>query len=130
MIKASGNAKLVIIGANDGTPTVKSAHGDAPNSHTFISFTNAIQETAMIEKTLAKLRPDLAETFAKNAAAYVVKLGGLRADAAKRLAGAMVKRVVTVHDGYAISARTSASTSRGSSSRRTGSCPRRASSPR
>ncbi len=100
MIKASGNTKLVVIRANEGTPTLKSAHGDASNAHTFISFTNAIQQTELIEKTLAALRPDLADTFAKNAAAYATKLRKLRADAAAKLAQAKVKRVVTVHDGY------------------------------
>ena len=101
MIKASGNPKLLVIRANEGTPTVKSAHGGAPNSHTFISFSNAIQQTQTIEKTLAALRPDLAATFEKNAAAYAAKLRKMRADAAEKLAGAKVKRVVTVHDGYA-----------------------------
>src|SRR4029077_11208496 len=41
MIKASGNRKIVIIRPNAETPQIRSVHGTAVNSHTFISFTNA-----------------------------------------------------------------------------------------
>ena len=130
MISASGNTKLVIIGANEGTPTVKSAHGDAPNSHTFISFTNAIQETATIEKTLAALapisprpsrrtRPPTKRSSAGSAPTPPSGSPARRSSASSRCTTATL-----------ISARTSASRSRASSSRRTGSCRRRASSPR
>jgi len=100
MLRASGNTKLVVIHANDGTPLVKQAHGDAMNSHTFISFTNAVQETYAIEKILAALRPDLAETFEKNADDYAKRLRKIKAAAAEKLANAKTHRVVTVHDGY------------------------------
>jgi len=100
MVKASGNDKVALIQVNQGTPTVKSAHGDAPNSHTFISFTNAIQQTYAIEKKLAELRPDLADRLHANAAAYADKLRAIKAAAASQLAAAKIKRVVTVHDGY------------------------------
>ncbi|MFO0550463.1 MAG: zinc ABC transporter substrate-binding protein [Polyangiaceae bacterium] len=100
MIKASGNEKLIVIRVNDGTPTIKSAHGGSVNSHTFISFTNAIQQTYAIEKVLAALRPDLAQKFADNAAAYAKRLREIKADGAKRLASVKDPRVVTVHDGY------------------------------
>lgn len=100
MIKASGNTKLTIIKPNDGAPTLKGAHGEAVNSHTFISFTNAIQQTYAIEKALAALRPDLAEHFATHAKEYAQKLRGIKDGAAKELANAKIKRVVTVHDGY------------------------------
>src|SRR5438552_1307591 len=50
MIKASGNKKIVIIRPNAETPQMRSIHGTAVNSHTFISFTNAIQQTYAIEK--------------------------------------------------------------------------------
>ena len=100
MIKASGNTHLTIIEANAETPLVKGAHGDAPNSHTFISFTNAIQQTKLIAKKLGELRPASADAFAANASAYVDKLRALQSAAAQKLAGAKIKRVVTVHDGY------------------------------
>src|SRR4029077_4055756 len=38
MIKASGNRKITVIRPNEATPQIKSAHGGAVNSHTFISF--------------------------------------------------------------------------------------------
>jgi len=75
MIKASGNKKIVIVRPNAETPQIRSVHGNAVNSHTFISFTNAIQQTYAIEKALAQLRPDLAAGFQKNAADYARRLG-------------------------------------------------------
>jgi len=100
MIKASGNAQLAVIEVNAETPLVKSAHGDASNSHTFISFTNAIQQSKLIAKRLGALRPASADAFAANAAAYGDRLRAIQADHAAKLAGATIKRVITVHDGY------------------------------
>jgi zinc transport system substrate-binding protein len=42
MLKASGNKTIVIIRPNETTPQIHAAHGASVNSHTFISFTNAI----------------------------------------------------------------------------------------
>jgi zinc transport system substrate-binding protein len=100
MIKASGNKKIVIIRPNAETPQMRSIHGMAVNSHTFISFTNAIQQTYAIEKALARLRPELAASLQKNAADYARRLRLIKAQAAAQLADAKITRVVTVHDGY------------------------------
>ena len=100
MIKASGNTKLVIIRPNDGVPLLKAANGGTVNSHTFISFSNAIQQTYAIARALGQLRPALAETFQKNATDYARRLREMKSKAAKRLADARITRVVTVHDGY------------------------------
>jgi zinc transport system substrate-binding protein len=100
MIKASGNKKIVIIRPNAETPQMRSIHGAAINSHTFISFTNAIQQTYAIEKALATLRPELAAGLQKNAADYARRLRWIKAQAAAQLADARITRVVTVHDGY------------------------------
>jgi zinc transport system substrate-binding protein len=100
MIKASGNKKLVIIRPNAETPQIRSVHGTAVNSHTFISFTNAIQQTYAIAKALGQLRPELAAGFQQNAAEYARRLRGIKARAAAQLADAKITRVVTVHDGY------------------------------
>jgi len=100
MIDASGNNSLTLIEVNKETPLLPSAHGDAPNSHTFISFTNAAQQTRLIAKKMAALRPAHAAVFERNAAAYADKLRKIQAAAAAQLAGAKIKRVVTVHDGY------------------------------
>jgi zinc transport system substrate-binding protein len=101
MIKASGNGKLVVIRPNDGVPLLAAAHGGTINSHTFISFSNAMQQTYAIARALAALRPALAARFQANAADYAKRLRAIKAAAAARLAGAAVHRVVTVHDGYA-----------------------------
>jgi len=100
MIKASGNDKIVIIRPNDGVPLLKAAHGGTVNSHTFISFSNAIQQTYAIAEALSAMRPDLAKQFDANASDYAQRLRAIKNKAAARLADAKTRRVVTVHDGY------------------------------
>jgi zinc transport system substrate-binding protein len=100
MLRASGNRKVVVIRPNDATPQIRSAHGTAVNSHTFISFTNAVQQTYAIEKALAALRPAAAPALQRNAEAYARRLRLIKARAAAKLADATITRVVTVHDGY------------------------------
>jgi zinc transport system substrate-binding protein len=100
MIKASGNARVVVIRPNDATPQIRSARGKSVNAHTFISFTNAIQQTYAIQKAIAALRPKDAVALQKNAAEYARRLRVIKSRAAVRLAEAKIARVVTVHDGY------------------------------
>lgn len=100
MIKASANTHLTIIRINETTPQIHAAHGTGVNSHTFISFTNAIQQTYAIQKALAALRPQDAAALQKNAADYARRLRAIKADASQKLAHAKITRVVTVHDGY------------------------------
>jgi len=100
MIKASANSRAVIIRPNELTPQIHSAHGSGVNSHTFISFTNAIQQTYAIQKALAALRPQDAPTLQQNAAEYARRLRLIKSKAAQQLAEAKITRVVTVHDGY------------------------------
>jgi zinc transport system substrate-binding protein len=100
MIKASGNRKIVIVRPNDETAQMRQVNGSAVNSHTFISFTNAIQQTYAIARVLGALRPEDAAALQQNAADYARRLRAIKAAAAAKLAGAKVTRVVTVHDGY------------------------------
>ena len=100
MLKASGNKRIDIIRPNDATPQIRSARGLGVNSHTFISFTNAIQQTYAIQKALARLRPQDAATLQQNAAGYARRLRLVKSRAALQLAEAKITRVVTVHDGY------------------------------
>lgn len=100
MLKASGNQTVTVIRPNDGTPVIANVRGGEANSHTFISFSNAVQQTYAIEKVLSKMRPDLAEDFRKNAEAYAQRLRKIKADAAGKLAKVAAAKVVTVHDGY------------------------------
>jgi zinc transport system substrate-binding protein len=100
MIKASGNKKLVIIRVNESTPQIHAVHGSGVNSHTFISFTNAIQQTYFIQKAIAALRPSDAAALQANAADYARRLRLIKARAATPLADAKINRIVTVHDGY------------------------------
>ena len=100
MIKASGNKKVVIIRPNETTPQIRAVRGTSVNSHTFISFTNAIQQTYAIQKAIAALRPQDAAALQRNAAEYARRLRLIKAKAAQQLADAKITRVVTVHDGY------------------------------
>jgi zinc transport system substrate-binding protein len=100
MIKASENERIVVIRPNEGVPLLKAAHGGEVNSHTFISFSNAITQTYAIAKALGALRPNLATAFQVNAADYARRLRKMKSQAALRLADMRVNRVVTVHDGY------------------------------
>jgi zinc transport system substrate-binding protein len=100
MIKSSGNKKLVIIRVNETTPQIHSVHGSSVNSHTFISFTNAIQQTYVIQKALTALRPGDAAALQRNASDYARRLRQIKAKASQQLADAKITRVVTVHDGY------------------------------
>ena len=100
MIKASGNTRIRIIRPNEGAPLIKSARGGIINSHTFISFSNAVTQTYAIATALGTLRPNLAATFQNNASAYAQRLRTVKNRTAERLVNAKVKRVVTVHDGY------------------------------
>jgi zinc transport system substrate-binding protein len=100
MLKASGNPRIVVIRPNDEVALLRAKSGRAVNSHTFISFTNAIQQAYAISKALANLRPELATKFDANAADYARRLRKIKAAAATRLAGAAIHKVVTVHDGY------------------------------
>src|SRR4029077_8149097 len=92
--------KLIIIRPNDATPQIHAAHGTGVNSHTFISFTNAVQQTYAIQKALAALRPQDAAALQRNAAEYARRLRVIKSKAAQQLAEAKVTRVGHVHDGY------------------------------
>jgi zinc transport system substrate-binding protein len=100
MIKASGNKNLRIIRPNEQTPQIRAVNGSSVNSHTFISFTNAIQQTYAIQRALAELRPKDAAALQANAGEYARKLRLIKSKAAQQLAEAKITRVVTVHDGY------------------------------
>ena len=100
MIKASANTRLVVIRPNEQTPQIRASGGSGVNSHTFISFTNAIQQTYAIQKAVAALRPQDAAALQRNAAEYARKLRLIKSRASQQLADAKTTRVVTVHDGY------------------------------
>ena len=100
MLRASGNKKIVIIRPNEATPQIHAVGGSSVNSHTFISFTNAVQQTYAIQKAIAALRPQDAAALQRNAGDYARRLRLIKAKAAQQLADAKITRVVTVHDGY------------------------------
>lgn len=99
MVKASGNTRLRIIRPNDGAALIRDGEGRA-NSHTFISFSNAITQTYWISRALGELRPQWRKQLEENATSYVKRLRSLRNNAAQQLHDAKNKRVATVHEGY------------------------------
>jgi zinc transport system substrate-binding protein len=100
MLKASGNTRAIVIRVNAQTPMIRASNGKGVNSHTFISFSNAIQQTYAIQQALSRLRPRDAAALRQNAANYARRLRIVKAKAASQLADAKITRVVTVHDGY------------------------------
>jgi len=100
MLKASGNTRATVVRVNAETPMIRAGRGTGVNSHTFISFSNAIQQTYAIQRALARLRPQDAVALQQNAAEYARRLRTIKAKAASQLADAKITRVVTVHDGY------------------------------
>ena len=100
MLKASGNTRATVVRVNAETPMIRAGRGTGVNSHTFISFSNAIQQTYAIQRALARLRPQDAPALQRNAAEYARRLRTIKAKAASQLADATITRVVTVHDGY------------------------------
>ena len=100
MLKASGNTRATVVRVNAETPMIQAERGKGVNSHTFISFSNAIQQTYAIQRALARLRPQDAAALQQNAAEYARRLRTIKAKAASQLADAAITRVVTVHDGY------------------------------
>jgi zinc transport system substrate-binding protein len=100
MLKASGNTRATIVRVNAETPLIRAGRGTGVNSHTFISFSNAIQQTYAIQRALAQLRPQDSAALQQNAASYARRLRTIKAQAATELADAKITRVVTVHDGY------------------------------
>jgi zinc transport system substrate-binding protein len=100
MVQASGNSHVVVLRPSDATPTLKFVNGEGVNSHTFLSFSNAIQQTYFLARKLGELRPELAETFQRNASDYARRLRAIKAAAEAKLVAPRVHRVITVHDGY------------------------------
>jgi zinc transport system substrate-binding protein len=106
MVEAANNPRLQIVDINAETATLPETHGKGRNSHTFLSLTNAVQQSALLARVLgdrlvaAGAPPAVAARLQNNAAAYGKKLRRMLADAKAKLAGARTRRVVTVHDGY------------------------------
>lgn len=113
MILASDNPKVPLIEANANVPLLAAtgsaaragsgnSSGKIVNPHTFLSVTGSISQVNTIARELAKMDPDNADVYRKNAREYTKKLRTLRAKALQRLAdapaGAM--RVATIHGAY------------------------------
>lgn len=100
MLRASGNARCVVIRPNDGLALLPSHGGEGMNPHTFLSLSNAAQQTYAIARALGALRPAWRAKLQQNAKAYAARLRALQGRAQQRLRGHAGLQVMTVHDGY------------------------------
>lgn len=116
MIQASDHPHLKIIEANANVPLLAAtgaaarvnsansteAAGRVVNAHTFLSVTGSIAQVNTITRELAKMDPENADFYRKNAREYTKKLRQLRADALQKLAAipAQQLRVATIHGAY------------------------------
>lgn len=113
MIQSSDNPKVPLIEANANVPLLAAtgsaaragsgaSSGKIVNPHTFLSVTGSIAQVNTIARELAKLDPDNADAYRKNAREYTKKLRTLRARALQRLASvpAGTMRVATIHAAY------------------------------
>lgn len=102
---AAAATDLLVVDMNARTPAVAALGiqaGDALNSHTFLSITNAVQQVGLLAEALGRAHPERADRYRSNAAVYVRRLRGLLRQG---LAGLQtVPRdglaLAAVHDGY------------------------------
>jgi zinc transport system substrate-binding protein len=106
MVAAANTPRLIVVAINQETATLPEVRGKAPNSHTFLSLTNAVQQSALLARTLGQILvdqgapPATALRLQENAAGYSKTLRRMLGNAKAKLEHARVRRVVTVHDGY------------------------------
>jgi zinc transport system substrate-binding protein len=100
LVKASGNTKLFVITANEGTQPAPASKGEQPNAYTYVSFKGAIEQSRLIARKLGELRPELADQLGKNAAAYGEKLRALQEATVAKLAAAKQRRVILAGDAF------------------------------
>ncbi len=102
---AAAAGDTVIIDVNARTPAVAALgaqSGDAVNSHTFLSITNAVQQVGLLAEALGRADPARAELYRSNASAYVRRLRGLLRRGLADLETVPREGVAlaAVHDGY------------------------------
>lgn len=81
---------------------------DAHDPHTWMGIDPAVRMVEGIKKELSELYPDLNETFARNADAYIAKLKAIKAEGEVALAGTRKedRKMVTAHGSMGYLAKT------------------------
>jgi zinc transport system substrate-binding protein len=104
MDKAVGQVpRLKLIQASDGIALISTA--GVVNPHVWVSVTAHMQQVETIAAGLAKLDPDHAALYRKNASAYLAKLDTLRAAMHAGLRSVKTRAIVTFHEAFPYFAR-------------------------
>lgn len=90
--------KLPVVDASKNIHLLKEA--GIENPHVWVSVTNAIAQVHNIAEQLAVLDPAHAESYHKNAAAYIGKLETLKAEMHQTIDALPHKNIVTFHEAF------------------------------
>jgi zinc transport system substrate-binding protein len=106
VIKAANRDDLIVIEANKDVPLLpalgESVGDGAVNPHTFVGLSTTIQKVYTIANELAKIDPDNARTYRKNARAYATQFRMMKREAMLTLGDLDTAgmKVATTHNAY------------------------------
>lgn len=94
---------LKVINASEGIDVIRGTHGENP--HVWVSISHAMTQVSNIAWGLARLDPDHAALYEKNAAAYIQKLETLRTRMREELKEVRNREIITFHEAFPYFAR-------------------------
>jgi zinc transport system substrate-binding protein len=106
VIKAANRDDLIVIEANKDVPLLpalgESVGDGAVNPHTFVGLSTTIQKVYTIASKLAKIDPDNARTYRKNARTYATQFRMMKREAMLTLGDLDTAgmKVATTHNAY------------------------------
>jgi zinc transport system substrate-binding protein len=106
VIKAANRDDLIVIEANKDVPLLpalgESVGDGAVNPHTFVGLSTTIQKVYTIASELAKIDPDNARTYRKNARTYATQFRMMKREAMLTLGDLDTAgmKVATTHNAY------------------------------
>ncbi|CAG23080.1 metal ABC transporter solute-binding protein, Zn/Mn family [Photobacterium profundum] len=106
VIKAANRDDLIVIEANKDVPLLpalgESVGDGAVNPHTFVGLSTTIQKVYTIASELAKIDPENARTYRKNARAYATQFRMMKREAMLTLGDLDTAgmKVATTHNAY------------------------------
>lgn len=106
VIKAANRADLIVLEANKDVPLLpamgQSVGDGAVNPHTFVGLSTTIQKVYTIASELAKIDPENAREYRKNARAYATKFRKMKREAMLTLGDLNTAgmTVATTHNAY------------------------------
>ncbi|GAA3925051.1 metal ABC transporter solute-binding protein, Zn/Mn family [Litoribacillus peritrichatus] len=93
---------LTTIYANEGVPLLSNPAGTKHNPHTFVSIDASIRQVYTIAKQLAKMDPENARYFQRNALSFARQLRTIKKNAQQKIAGLDLShvRIASTHNAY------------------------------